>query len=65
MTKFDKKQIKILQGNFTNIAKSVGCTRVYVSNVIYGRSGNKRKAPKSAAIEKKALELLRVLNASD
>ena len=59
---FDEKQIKILKGNFRNIASSVGCTDVYVSKVINNRVGNKRGGPKSNAVVKKANELLKALS---
>jgi hypothetical protein len=61
MTKFTETQIKVLKGNYSNIAEVVGCSRVYVVNVLQNKTGNKRGGKKADAVREKASELLGVL----
>lgn len=63
MIDFDQKQIEILCGLYTSIAKAIGCTPRYVVMVINGeRKGRGKMAKKVLA---KANELLKVLQPSE
>ena len=66
MNEFDKKQIALLRGSYTNIGKVCGCTREYASKIISGKIITKREAnaKKAEAVRAKAREILKVLTPS-
>ncbi len=60
MADFDKKQMEILKGNYSIIAKSCGVTREYVKLILTGkRNPNSKKAQE---IVSKALSIVEILN---
>ncbi len=59
MSNFDQKQIEFLKGNFTSIAKRVGCSRYYVYLIINGRRPVNTKTARK--IKDTAYQLLKIL----
>jgi hypothetical protein len=60
MDKFSKKEIKLLKGHLTGIARSVGCSRQYVDMVIKNPTG--AETDKINSIVEKAKSLIKILS---
>ncbi len=59
MAEFDKKQMEILKGNYSIIARSCGVTREYVKMVLTGK--REQKSDKAKEIVKKATSVVGIL----